>query len=78
MTQVTDVAAERDRTARVRLVASSCAPARPAEVPDRYLSHKCADGRWHSGCAGAGAAWDFILDHALNCDCDCHREPATH
>ncbi len=41
-------------------------------LPDRYLSHKCADGRWHSGCAGAGAAWDFILDRAVKCDCECH------
>lgn len=44
-----------------------------SRLPDRYLSHKCADGRWHTGCAGVGAAWDFVLDRAMDCDCDCHQ-----
>lgn len=65
-----DVTAERDRMERVRLVAAL------RYLPDRYLSHKCTDGRWHSGCAGAGAAWDFILDRAVKCDCDCHQAAA--
>lgn len=44
------------------------------------VSHECSEQFGHQRCLRRGAAWDFVLDRAVDCSCPCHscaqREPA--